>query len=81
MGKGQSIDLCQTPTGTKVKAVGGRVCGNRETQPLQKAKANEHRGRTEPASPGLVTAKSGRTMASGASTDYRVTLTETAKSV
>ena len=35
------------------------------------AKANEQRGRTEPASPGLVTAKSGRTLASGASADHR----------
>ena len=47
--------------------------------PPQKAKTNEQRGRTEPASPGLVTAKSGRTMTSGASADTRVTPTDSCR--
>ena len=43
------------------------------------AKANEQRGRTEPASPGLVTAKSGRTITSGAFADTRVTPVDNAR--
>ena len=54
---------------------------NENTSAPELAKANEQRGRTEPASPGLVTAKSGRTLTTGASAGTRVTPDDNAESV